>query len=652
MFATPRVRSYAAGLRGWRAIPVLILVVALALSGIVHVLASPLAFFQVDGDPDPGSNAATVLADVDWETVLDPDGPGGATVDGGALGVTGVLVKDPHSKKTTDSSVFQPAGKFGQPDKWSIQAANVGAAQNELTNLGIIFLPDAPATGNTPAGHFWVGVTGERTKKEGTFVLYVELNQKQWDPFSTDPNVPKTVNRQDGDVVLAFQLKGNPEDAQRDLDVVVLVYKPNDATCSAFAEVFGGGFCTVFRGNGSILTGQTSLGEATMNATGFPAAPWGSLDPNGNTRTTVPAFNWFEGFIDLTAANIEPQCPGFSSVAFYAGSSISIDSDLKDLGGPVRTNISCRLFGHKYEDTNANGVIDSPQDTDSPIEGWTIKLTRTHDASGTPVTETPITTTTDANGFYEFNGIQSGTYKVEEDCTGQTGFVQSVPAPTNGCGSGIYQNIVVNAANNDQGPFDFANYQLVTISGVKFKDINSDGSQDPDGADNTANTVDDEGGLSGWEIHLFGTNVNGTQVHSHTTTVNDGSYSFADLKPGNYTVCETQQSGWKQTAPTSGADCTGHTGGGGGTASGTGHSISSSSFGTVGGQDFGNTPLSTITVTFTPQTSPAATKATQIVCKDKDNNTVGSVTNSNTLTVENRELKESTITCAVTYVDP
>ena len=139
-----------------------------------------------------------------------------------------------------------------------------------------------------------------------------------------------------------------------------------------------------------------------------------------------------------------------------------------------------------------------------------------------------------------------------------------------------------------------------TKSGVKFHDRNADGTRDENGVDNILGNADDEVGLGGWEIHLFGDN----SEHRHFSTctaaqVADpnnvdcsgqpvGFYIFRNLLPGNYTACETIQSTWFQSAPSSGPDCTGHTGGGGGTASGKGYAVPIA-FGTNDtGNDFGN----------------------------------------------------------------
>lgn len=78
------------------------------------------------------------------------------------------------------------------------------------------------------------------------------------------------------------------------------------------------------------------------------------------------------------------------------------------------------------------------------------------------------------------------------------------------------------------------------ISGHKFHDLNADGDWD-----------EGEPALADWTIHLNGPE----DVHEHDTTDSDGYYSFADLEPGAYTVCESQKEGWNQSAPAEGYDC-------------------------------------------------------------------------------------------------
>jgi hypothetical protein len=74
------------------------------------------------------------------------------------------------------------------------------------------------------------------------------------------------------------------------------------------------------------------------------------------------------------------------------------------------------------------------------------------------------------------------------------------------------------------------------ISGMKFHDLNGNGSKDSA-----------EPGLAGWTIRLCSDSACATVLQTTTTDAN-GNYTFSVI-PGTYYVQEVQQSGWKQTAP-------------------------------------------------------------------------------------------------------
>jgi protocatechuate 3,4-dioxygenase beta subunit len=76
------------------------------------------------------------------------------------------------------------------------------------------------------------------------------------------------------------------------------------------------------------------------------------------------------------------------------------------------------------------------------------------------------------------------------------------------------------------------------ISGMKFNDQNGNGVKDSN-----------EAGLANWRITL--TKSDGSSVG--TLTGADGSYKFEGLTPGEYTISETAQTGWTQTAPQGGS---------------------------------------------------------------------------------------------------
>ncbi|MDX6446522.1 MAG: hypothetical protein QOH71_3596 [Blastocatellia bacterium] len=76
-----------------------------------------------------------------------------------------------------------------------------------------------------------------------------------------------------------------------------------------------------------------------------------------------------------------------------------------------------------------------------------------------------------------------------------------------------------------------------TITGLKFNDLNGNGVRDTG-----------EPGLANWTIQV----TDSTGITHTTTTDSAGNYSLTVPAPGTYTVAEVLQSGWTQTAPTSG----------------------------------------------------------------------------------------------------
>jgi uncharacterized repeat protein (TIGR01451 family) len=92
----------------------------------------------------------------------------------------------------------------------------------------------------------------------------------------------------------------------------------------------------------------------------------------------------------------------------------------------------------------------------------------------------------------------------------------------------------------DKGGYCQQEPDTFSISGTKFNDEDKDGVKDGT-----------EVGLQGWEIILSESNT----FTASTTTESNGAYSFTGLTAGTYTLCETQQTGWNQTFPTTNGGC-------------------------------------------------------------------------------------------------
>ena len=169
---------------------------------------------------------------------------------------------------------------------------------------------------------------------------------------------------------------------------------------------------------------------------------------------------------------------------------------------------------------------DGTQDTAEPgIAGVDITLSGT-DASGSPVN---LTTTTDTAGFYEFTGLQPGTYTVTfATPAGYTATPADVGGDDAIDSDGASETVTI-ASGGENVTLDSGFYRPGTIGGVVWSDANNDGVVDPG-----------EAPIPGVTLTLTGTDGTGTPVNATTTTGPDGAYEFAGIAPGTYTVTETQ----------------------------------------------------------------------------------------------------------------
>ena len=197
-----------------------------------------------------------------------------------------------------------------------------------------------------------------------------------------------------------------------------------------------------------------------------------------------------------------PSAPGTYTIVITSGGSASA----KDFGNYQRGSIR----GLAFLDINGNGTKDA---NDSLLSDWRIRI------SG-PNIDSMLT---DLAGAYVFTNLLPGSYTITEGIP--NGWTLTLPPPP-----GSYTIILTSGANLIGK--DFGNFQLGSITGIKFNDLNGNGVKD--------NT---ELGISGWKIKLSGAKID--SVFSDGT----GHYSFTSLTAGSYVVEEEQRSGWTQTLP-------------------------------------------------------------------------------------------------------
>lgn len=177
------------------------------------------------------------------------------------------------------------------------------------------------------------------------------------------------------------------------------------------------------------------------------------------------------------------------------------------------------IRGLKFNDLNRSGF----QDAGEPgIANWQIFLD-TNDNGLLDAGE--ANTVTDTNGQYVFNDPALGVYKVRE--VQQLGWEQTTSDPPD----------ITIARGSNIPNINFGNFQSGTISGLKFNDLNNNGTLDAG-----------EPGLANWQIYLD-LNNNAILDSPETVILTDatGKYSFSNLPVGTYTILEVQQTGWIQT---------------------------------------------------------------------------------------------------------
>jgi hypothetical protein len=179
------------------------------------------------------------------------------------------------------------------------------------------------------------------------------------------------------------------------------------------------------------------------------------------------------------------------------------------------------ISGRKFDDLNGDG--DDEGGSDPGITGVTIFLDRDNDGvfdAGEP------STTTSIGGFFSFQNLGPGTYRVREVVPANSRQTTAPPADIVAASGTNVRNILI------------GNFTLSQINGRKFSDRNQDG--------------DDEGGsdpgVAGVTIFLD-SDVDGVldATEQRTTTAADGSYRFDGLGPGTYHVREVTPANSVQT---------------------------------------------------------------------------------------------------------
>ncbi|MCA9134151.1 MAG: carboxypeptidase regulatory-like domain-containing protein, partial [Planctomycetales bacterium] len=204
-------------------------------------------------------------------------------------------------------------------------------------------------------------------------------------------------------------------------------------------------------------------------------------------------------------------------------------------GGTAATDYDfCELTpsdvsGYTYYDQNNNGMRESGE---RPLSGVLVTL---WDDAGNKLAETR----TNSQGYYQFNRLRPGTYRVTEQTPagyipGQAavGTVRGSTVGSKDASGDVISGIVLPAGSSGIR-YDFGEILPGSIAGSVIADTNG-------------NCIVDAVGdrpLPGVIIELL--NSNGTVLQT-TTTDADGNYVFNNILPGQYSVREVQPAGYFQ----------------------------------------------------------------------------------------------------------
>ncbi len=192
-----------------------------------------------------------------------------------------------------------------------------------------------------------------------------------------------------------------------------------------------------------------------------------------------------------------------------------------------------RIAGVVFEDVNNDGV---QQPGDPAIPG-TVLVLEGSDVFGNPILDPlsggPLTVTADANGRYAFTNLPPGTYTVRE--AQPAGYLDGTDTPGSlgglaGRGAADADRIaqIVLPVDGNAVENNFAEIRPARVAGTVYEDRNNNGRQEPS-----------EPGIPGVRVVLTGTDDRGPVARTLTTDAS-GNYTIPDLRPGTYTLTETQ----------------------------------------------------------------------------------------------------------------
>ena len=218
-----------------------------------------------------------------------------------------------------------------------------------------------------------------------------------------------------------------------------------------------------------------------------------------------------------------------------------------DVPCPVRATATIlplsSLGDRVWHDSNANGQQDAGE---AGVADVAVELYASVD--GLPTGSALSSTTTDASGNYLFSDLQPGAYAVKfltPEGSWLTRPDEGADSSDSDAAANGFSDEILLARGQSDLTIDAGLIRPSSISGAVYHDLNNNGVRDPG-----------EAPIAGTTVTLSGTDDLGNPVSTTATTDVNGLYAFTNLRPGTYSVTETQPAGWND-----GKDAVGTSGG-------------------------------------------------------------------------------------------
>lgn len=269
---------------------------------------------------------------------------------------------------------------------------------------------------------------------------------------------------------------------------------------------------TVWIGNvNNAFTSHQTLSDSFLNGLGFTET---NLTTLTSARTADINAGGIRGNILVIAAQVDDTTP--EDYFKIANLTVCVP------GGPANASIG----DYVWHDINGNGLQESHE---PGIHGATVTL-----VGGGPdnlingVGDTTITTSTDSTGQYKFANLTVGTqYRVTFSTP--SGYDAATPRKVGANSTldsdGLTSDVIVLASGEFNSSIDAGFVKYVKVGNYVWNDTDKDGLQETG-----------ETGIGGVQVTIAGMTGSGVSVTQSTTTASDGSYQFAALQPGTYTV--------------------------------------------------------------------------------------------------------------------